>query len=52
MSQTLTVIYYIYPGQQVFGFTAAVEETERSSWVVQVAVEILVQLHQLFLLLI
>lgn len=49
---SLTLLHGIYPGQQVFCFTAAVEEAQRSSRVVQVAVEVLVQLHQLFLLLI
>lgn len=41
-----------YPCQQVFICTAAVEGTERSGWVMQVAVKVLVQTHQPFLLLI
>lgn len=39
-----------HPCQQVFSFTAAVKGTERSGWMMQVAVEVLVQSHQPFLL--
>lgn len=39
-----------HPCQQVFSFTAAVEEAERSGWVVQAAVKVLVQTHNPVLL--
>lgn len=42
--------YQTYPRQQVFSFTAAVEGAERSGWMVQVTVKVLVQSHQPFLL--
>ena len=40
-----------YPGKQVFSLSAVVDGAERMSWVVQVAVQVLVQSHQPFLLL-
>lgn len=39
-----------HPCQQVFSFTAAVEGAERSGWMMQVAVKVLVQPHHPFLL--
>lgn len=41
-----------YPCQQVFRFTTAVEGAQRSGWMVQAAVKVLVQTHQPFLLLV
>lgn len=46
--ERLIVHCQTYPCQEVFSFAAAVEGTERSGWVVQAAVKVLVQTHQPF----